>query len=250
MTLNPQVLTDARIYFASADLTGYSNKVELATSAEELDRTTFASGGAKERWGGVFDSSINIDGFWQAGDLTMPDDTLWANLDGSANDPLTVIPTSGAVGSLAYVTKVLERNFKIGTDHGKLLGWSSEMAGAWPVVRGAVLHPQGTARTATGNGTAVQLGALSASQALYVAFHVLSIAGTSTPTITVKIQSASTSGFGTPNDQGTFTAATALGGQTLKITGPITDTWWRAQWTISGTTPSFLFAVSAGIGTK
>jgi hypothetical protein len=31
------------------------------------------------------------------------------------------------------------------------------------------------------------------------------------------------------------------------VSGPITDDWFRVSYTISGTTPSFLFAVTAGI---
>lgn len=249
MTLTPQVLTDARIYFASADLTGYSNKVETGASVEELDRTTFASGGAKERWGGLVDMTASVSGFWEAGDLSKPDDTFWANL-GASTVPLTVAPTSGAVGSLAYLSRVLEASYKPGGDTGKLLGWSAELKGNWPLVRGTVLHPQGTARTASGTGTGQQIGALSSSQALYATLHVFSIAGTGTPSITVAIESASDSGFTTPTTQATFTAATALGGQTAKVIGPITDTYWRAKWTIAGTSPSFLFAVAAGIGPK
>jgi hypothetical protein len=250
MTLNPLVLNDCRIYMASADLTGYSNKIQIAASTEELDRTTFGSGGAKERWGGLFDMSASLEGLYQAGDLSMPDDAFWANL-GVSTVPLTAVPTSGAVGSLAYLSRVLEAAYKPGGDIGKLLAWSADLKGNWPLVRGTILHPQGTARTATGTGTGQQLGALTASQSLYVTLHVLSVAGT-TPSITVAIESDDNSGFTTPTTQTTFAAATALGpGQTAKITGPLVgETWWRAKWTIAGTTPSFLFAVAAGIGPK
>lgn len=249
MTLTPLVLTDARIYVASADLTGYSNKVETAASVEELDMTTFGSGGAKERTGGLFDMTASVEGFWEAGDLSKPDDMFWTNL-GVATVPLTVVPTSGAVGQLCYLSRVLEASYKPGADTGKLLAWSADLKGNWPLVRGTVMHPQGTARTSSGTGTGQQLGALAANQALYVCLHVLSVAGTSTPTLTVTIESDDNSGFTTPVTQTTFTAATALGGQTAKISGAVTDTYWRAKWTISGSTPSFLFAVAAGIGPK
>jgi hypothetical protein len=47
-----------------------------------------------------------------------------------------------------------------------------------------------------------------------------------------------------------FTAATGLTSQAASVLGAVTDQWWRVIWTITGTTPSFTFAVSAGIGPK
>ncbi len=114
-------------------------------------------------------------------------------------------------------------------------------------MRGQVLHPPGTARTVTGSGLARQLGALSATRALYVGLHVLSAAGT-TPSVTVVVESDDAVGMASPTTRATFTAATAAGGQTVQIPGPVTDDWWRVRWTISGTTPSFLFVAAAGLG--
>lgn len=249
MTLSPLVLSDCRIYLAGADLTGWANKTETSAEVEDLDTTTFASGGAKERTGGLYDTSASVDFFWEAGDAGKPDDMFWANL-GVATVPYTTVPTSGAAGSLAYLSRVLECSYKPSGEVGKLLKGTADLRGNWPLVRGTILHPQGTARTATGTGTGQQIGALSATQALYVTLHVMSVSGTSSPTLTVKIQSDDNSGFTSATDRGTFTAATAVGGQTMKIDGAVTDDYWRAAWTISGTNPSFLFAVAAGIGRK
>lgn len=249
MTLTPLVLLDCRLYVDGADLTGYSNKAEMSASAANLDRTTFGSGGYKERVGGVFDGKAMLEGFWQAGDLSQPDDMWWANL-GVSTVPLTGVPTGGNVGDLAYLTRGLADDYKFGAKHGDLVAWSAQLDTNWPVARGKIMHPQGTARTTTGNGTGVQLGAVSAVQRMYACLHVLSIAGTATPSITVKLQSDTSNAFAAPTDRITFNAATALGGQASSVLGAVTDTWWRVVWTITGTTPSFLFAVSAGIGPK
>lgn len=248
MTLTPTVLLDARIYLETADMTGFSNKVEVTSSVVDLDKTTFASGGWNERTAGLFDSQVVIDGLWDVGDLTKPDDTLWANL-GAAGTAVTVVPTGGTVGSLAYLGKTLESDYKPGAQVGQLLAWTATLKGNTAIARGQILHPQGTARTTTGNGTAVQLGGVLAAQRLYANLHVLSVSGT-TPSITVAIQSNVDNTFGSPTTRLTFLADTGLDGQALSVLGPITDTWWRATWTISGTTPSFLFAVSAGIAPK
>lgn len=249
MALTPTVLLDARIYLESADLTGWSNKVETAASVADEDVTTFASNGWHERTGGERDTDVSLEGFFEALDVSRPDDLFWANL-GSNQAALTVAPTSGAAGVLAYLTRAQVMDYKPGAAVGKVLGWTSSQKGNWPFVRGLILHPQGTARTATGTGTGFQLGAVTIAQRMYACLHVLSIAGTSTPTITVSLQSSVDNTFSSPTTRITFAADTTLDGQALSLLGAVTDQWWRAAWTISGTTPSFLFAVSAGIGPK
>jgi hypothetical protein len=248
MSLTPTVLLDARIYLESADLTGWSNKVETSPSVADEDITTFASNGWKERTGGERDTDVSIEGFWEALDVSRPDDMFWANL-GSNQTALTVMPTSGAVGSLTYLSRVQVMDYKPGGAVGKVLPWTTSLKGNWPFVRGLVMHPQGTARTSSGNGTGFQLGAVTAAQRMYCNLHVLSVSGT-TPSITVSLQSNVDNTFSSPTTRITFNADTGLDGQALSLLGPVTDQWWRASWTISGTSPSFLFAVSAGVGPK
>ena len=82
-------------------------------------------------------------------------------------------------------------------------------------------------------------------------FHMVETTntGTSTPTITVEIESDSQEDFaGTPETRLSFDAATARGGQILRTDGTAhADTWYRPTWTVSGTSPSFLFVVALGI---
>lgn len=239
------VLTNVRLFAGAADLTGRSNKVALATEAQEKDVTNFASQGWKELLGGLYSSAIAAEGQWEAGDLGKVDDESWTNL--GAVGAYTVCPNGAAVGDLAWMLQALKINYKLGGSIGDVAPWTSGASGAWPLGRGKVAHPPGTARTATGSGTAVELAALSSTEYLYATLHVLSIAGTATPTITVKIQSDADNTFASATDVLTFTAATAIGGQIKRAVGPVTDTWFRAQWTITGTSPSFLFLVGIGI---
>jgi len=248
MSLTPQVLTDARIYWATADLTGFGNKIELQATQKDLPTTNFASQGWNERVGGLFEGSVAADVMWQAGDLSMPDDAWWANF-ASATVPVSAAPTSGAVNSLIYLTRVLESEYKPGGKIGELLMAASTGKTDRPVVRGTVMHPQGTARTTTGTGTGIQVGAVGAAQRMYANLHVFSVSGT-TPSITVSLQSSVDNTFASPTTRITFNASTAFDAQHLSLLGAVTDTWWRAAWTISGTTPSFLFNVSAGVGPK
>lgn len=249
MSFNPQVLVDARIYWATADLTGYSNKIESSVAAPAEDSTTFGSGGWNQRVAGLFSGDITPEGLWQAGDLSMPDDTFWANL-GVATVPVTVAPTSGAVNTLAYLTRVTETEYKAGAAKGTLLAWSAIGKSDQPVVRGTVMHPQGTPRTVTGVGTGIQLGAVTALQRMYCNLHVFSVAGTLSPSITVSLQSSVDNTFASPTTRITFNPSTTFDGQALNVLGATTDTWWRAAWTIGGSSPSFLFNVTAGVGPK
>lgn len=241
-------LDNVRLFAGGVDFTTRSNKVELAIDYEEKDATNFGSGGWKEVLGGLAASALGAEGQWEAGDAGKVDDQAFAAL-GSVGG-WTVCPDAAAVGDLAYLSQALRAQYKLGGQVGDIAPWSGAWAGAWPVARGVVAHPPGTARTATGTGTAIQLGAVTADKYIYATLHVLSIAGTSTPTITVKIQSDDNSGFSSATDRITFTGVTdviGVSGQISRLAGAVTDDYWRAQWTISGTDPSFLFVVAFGI---
>jgi hypothetical protein len=173
---------------------------------------------------------------------------FWADL-GNAFVALTFVPTSGAAGQVCYLTQGLECDYNPGGKHGELLAATTTFKTNWPLVRGLILHPQGTARTTTGNGTGFQIGAVSSAQAMYIDLHALGVTDGSN---TLTIQSNVDNTFASPTTRATFNAiTTSVGGQQIRVPGPITDTWWRAVWTIAGgATHSFLFAVSAGIGPK
>lgn len=244
------VLKGVRLFAGGVDLTTVNNKISLESEVEPKDATAFNPNSNTIVWqellAGIASTKASGEGQWEAGDASKVDDGSWSGLGGVG--AWTVCPVGAAVGDLAWPTKMLEGSYELLGSVGDVAPWKADWTGSWPLPRGQVLHPPGTARTTTGSGTARQLGALSATQALYVTLHVLSVSGTSTPTITVAIDSDDNSGMSSPTTRGTFAAATAIGGQTMKISGAVTDDWWRASWTISGTNPSFLFLVAAGIG--
>ncbi|HCT81754.1 MAG TPA: hypothetical protein DGT23_35275 [Micromonosporaceae bacterium] len=239
------ILTNVRLFAGGCDFTARSNKVELAAEVEEKDSTTFNSAGWKEVLGGLGSAALAAEGFWEAGDASMVDNDTWSSL-GSVGG-YTVCPNGAAAGDLAWTLNALRAQYKFGGAVGDIAPFSTAVSSSWPLGRGKVLHPPGTARTATGSGTAVEVAAVPSGQYLYATLHVLSVSGTATPTITVRVQSDDASGFPSATTQITFTAATAIGGQIQRLAGPITDTWFRADWTISGTSPSFLFVVGLGI---
>jgi hypothetical protein len=250
--MTAQILKNVRIFSGGADLTGASNKIEVAAEVEEKDVTTWGSVDAngdlwKEVMGGLASAKISAGGFWEAGDTSKVDDDAWAALGGAG--AWTVFPNSltGAVGAVALTTNMLRSNYQLLGGIGDVAPWTQSGTSTSPLLRGVGLHPPGTARTATGSGTAVLHVAVSATQRLYAALHVLSVAGTAAPTITVKIQSDDNSGFTSATDVLTFTAATARGSQFSSVAGPITDTYYRVNYTITGTNPSFLFVAAVGV---
>lgn len=245
--MSKTVLTNVRCFAAGVDLTSHSNKIELSSEVEAKDATNYGSQGWNEVVGGIASAEISGEGQWEAGDATLVDDGAWAGLGGIG--PWSISANSAAaVGDLAYFTQALRADYKLLGEVGEVAPWTSMAKSAWPLVRGQFAHPPGTARTATGTGTGLNLGAVAANKRLYASLHVLSVAGT-TPSITARVESDDNSGFTSATTRLTFAAANAVGGQILRTDGTaITDTWWRVAWTISGTTPSFLFAAALGIG--
>jgi hypothetical protein len=244
--MGKQILIDCRIFTGGADLSAWSNKAELGAEVEEKDSTVFTSGGWKEVLGGLGSGEINAAGFWEAGSADKVDDVTWAGLGGLTS--WTVCPSLATVGGVAYFMKAMQGDYKFGGDVGDIAPYEAHAKSAWPVVRGQIAHPPATPRTVTGVGSSVQLGAVPAGRQLHAALHVLSVAGTGTPTITARVESDNATGFPSPVTVATFTAATVPGGQVIRVPGPITDDWFRLAWTITGTAPSFVFVGALGIG--
>jgi hypothetical protein len=245
------VLKGTRIFAGGCDLTGQTNKVELGGEYETKDATTFGSvDAAGELWkdvlAGLGSASVSASGFWEAGDAAKVDNDTWTQIGTGAGGPWTICPTTANAADLAYLLAAARTSYSQGGAPGDVAPYASQAVSTWPLARGKVLNAPGTARTATGTGTIVQVGAVPAGKSMYVSLHVVSATGT-TPSITVAVQSAALVGFGSPTTRLTFTAATAPGGQILRVAGPITDAFWRVSYTVSGTTPSFLLLAAAGV---
>ncbi|SNY29050.1 hypothetical protein [Paractinoplanes atraurantiacus] len=240
------VLQNVRLFTGSADLTTVNNKVEVKAEAETQDTTAFVPTGDvwTEVLAGLRSCELNAEGQWEALDNSRVDNVSFGDL--GTITPWTICPAGAAVGALAYLTGTLRTSYELGGSVGDVAPWTADGKGSTPLVRGVIAHPPGTARTANGSGTAIQLPAIAAGQSLYIASHVQSVAGT-TPSLTVRVESDDANGFASPTTQATFTAATGLTSQLIRVPGPITDTWWRAAWTITGTAPSFLFTTAFGI---
>lgn len=238
-----QVIADARLWVAQYNLSGHANALALDYGAELQDDTPLDAL-SRKRIGGLKTIALQCEGFFEAG-VGMPDALLHGNL-GVSDVPVSMCPIAGAaVGSRAYLFRANFADYEPGGTIGELQRFSAGAeASRGPLVRGEILL--NATHASSGNGTARQLGAVSSQQRLYAALHVLSASGTS-PTLAVKVQSDDNSGFTSATDRITFTTATAAGSQWGSVDGAVADDWWRVNFTIGGTGPSFTFVLTAGI---
>lgn len=240
------ILTNTRLFVAGADLTGSTNKVEVMAEKPEVVVTTFGSGGWEELLAGIGAASFAVEGFFEAGDPTMPDDAAWAAL--GEVEAWTVCPVDGSAGAVAFFTKALEGNYMpLQGGVGDAASFTAAAKSSWPFVRGVVGQPPGSPITADGNASGYQLGAVPNGKSLYASLHVLSVAGTGTPTLSVSVESDDNASFTSAIERIAFDDATAVGAQIARLTAPLTDDYYRVSWTVTGTSPSFLAIVALGI---
>jgi hypothetical protein len=241
------VLLNCRLFAGGVDLTGVWNRVTLGCELEEKPTTNFAGKGWRSLLGGLFSTSWDAGGQWEAGPGLVDDET-WAGLVGRGRVPWTACPENADVGSLAWFSSAQRSSYQLGETVGEVAPWGAKATGSGPLLRGVVAHPPGTPRTGSGAGTAQELGPLVGSQRMYGALHVLSVSGAGA-TITARVESAADEAFTSPTTRATFTAASggAGRGQLADVVGPVTDTWWRVAWNIAGTTPSLLFVAALGV---
>lgn len=238
--------TNAAIYLAQYDVSGDHNAVTLEQGVEALDKTVFGNT-TRAHLGGLLTASAKGQGFLSYG--TAEIETILNATFNTPDTPVTVGPLGAGAAERAYFTKALSTKVKplggtVGDIHA--FEWSADGSGGVPFVPGTVMAAKAARSTSSNSGTALQLGAVSASQRIYAALHVFAASGT-TPTLAVTVKSDNGVGFGTPATQITFTTATATGAQFASAAGAISDDYWRVDWTVGGTTPSFTFAVVIGI---
>ncbi len=247
--MGKQVFTNAAVFFGGYDVSGDLNAVACSTEVDIQDTTTFGSGGFREKLAGVKDTAIELAGFWEGGAGNI-DAALFARI-GLSNAPVSLSHDGADDGELAYFLQSLLASYQPGATHGETMKFSASAQGDGDLVRGTIMHK--ATRTASGNGVTRQLGAVSASQSMHAALHVLTADGT-VPTLDVVIESDDNAGMSSATSRIVFDQATAIGGEFKSIAGAtvdpvngITDDYWRATYTIGGTGPSFLFALMLGI---
>lgn len=238
------------VFFGGYDLTSDTNQLDVGSATADVkDKTNMGSLGWTEGVIGLKRAQLQLMTM-----LNTANGEVVLSTAPGLTFPLTAIDSSGTAASVAVASDPavftnalctkMEMPFKVGEI--AMLNGDFTTKGPVPLIDGKVLLPQ--VLTGTGaNGSAVTLGAVASGRSVYAAFHVFGVAGSSTPTMLCKVQSAPLSNFASPTDRITFTNATAVGAELKSTAGAITDTFWRVVYSFTGTTPVFGAAVVAGI---
>lgn len=242
--MSEQIANNVQILSGAFDISGDMNQVLLDMGVDTPDNTRFNDDTRVFAAGGLETFTVGGSGFWEGGTDAVDESTY--NAIGGAVRPVTVVPSAGLDGDLAYTMQAVKNSYQTGGNIGDILPFSfGAVAGGDRLVRGTIMATG--AKTATGNGTARQLGAVAAGQKLYAALHVLDpVTGTS-PTLDVVVESDDNAGMTSATTRLTFTQATGKTSEWLSLAGAITDDYWRITYTIGGTSPSIPFVVVLGI---
>ncbi len=233
------VLNDVELWYDIYRLRGQMNSLALSDAAELRETPVFGDV-AQRRIAGLRDTACDLEGYW----ASTEDAALYAKV-GVANAPVTVAPVASTEGARAYLFRAIAGEYSPGAGIGDSYAFSFKAQGSAGerLVRGSILH--NATRTADGQTAGIQLGAISATQKIYAALHVLSFSSAN-PT-TIYLESDDNSGFTSPTVRITFDTLTAAAAQWKSLAGAVTDTWWRARWDVPVGTPSIEFVLSAGI---
>lgn len=238
MSIKGAVMTAPKIYFDAYELSGWHDKINLALSVGEVPCTAFGHT-AMGRLSSFRDMVFEHSGFYEADSANVYIDDILNGAFATADKVLSVAPLTGAAGEVAYFTKSMALKYSIGGRIGGMFPFSGAAYGHnVPCVRGTIM--QAAAVTASGNSTGRQLGAVADGKYLYAAIHCTATTGSGDRGLTIKVQSDDNASFTSATDRITFTQiTTSTGAQwATAVAGPITDDYWRLNFTKAGTTLS------------
>lgn len=228
------VVKSRKLWLAQYNLSGYLNQIGHAWSCPPLDNTKFGMNTVSHA-ASLGRIQTEVAGFF--------DPTADAAINGRIaveGQPLSVGMETGAEGEVAYTHVATVANYQPGPNTvGQMARFDlSAMGRGTPWVRGTIMHA-GT-ETTTDDGTAYQVGAVSASQSMYAAIHVIAWNATS---LDVIVESDDNESFTSGTTRISFTQATALTSEWASVAGAITDDWWRVGWTLVGTSAEFVVVI-------
>lgn len=242
--MSVQVLTNCRLLVDQFDISGRTNKLGLSYGAKAEPATAFLND-TENFLPGLKTLKAAHEVLFEQG-VGLVDEVLFQRIAVNAV-VMTIGPTTLAESEAAYSGKVMGANLKPGFAVGGVPRASFDAEASDRLVRGLV----GANRTAgtSGTGPVLTLAGPTVTQSVYAALHVLAMSGTAGPTLAVTVKSAALVGFGSPSTRITIPTQSGLGAVWATPLGPgaITDGFWRIDYTITGTNPSFTFVVVLGI---
>jgi hypothetical protein len=236
-----------QILLGGYDLTCDAKDLNLAPTGDVKDATTFCNNGWKSMVPGLKMFDFKAGAFWQANATTglAVHDQAWADLGTVV--PTTVIPDPAEDVAVFFQLIETEANEQFQIGELAKIDISGKSASGTGIIGGRVGAAK-AARTTLGSGSVLNIpGGIAAPEQLYAAVHVFAVSGT-TPTLDVTVKSASSGAFTSPTTRLTAPTLNSVGATWATPVAPVTsDAYWRVDWSIGGTTPSFTFAVAIGI---
>lgn len=227
------VIDDGKVFMNGYNLSASFNEVAVNGSAEMKDVTTFGNGGTRIFKPGLLDVSVTGKGLSDFDDTAAPpvDKAIFDQI-GAVAAVMSFAREGNAEGDISFMLQGVQVTCSpVQGSVGDMFEFTYEARGGGArLVRGVVMAV-GTKAASGATATAIQLGAVAAGQKVYGALHAY---GTVAGTLDMIVQSDDAVGMASPTTRLTFTQMSAIGAEWKEAAGAITDTWWRASWTISG----------------
>lgn len=232
-----EIFKNSKLWLDGYELSCDSSAVAVEYSAEAVDQTALCND-TRVIAGGLKVAAISINGF-------VDDVAQGAELFDAvavAGKSITVGTPDTAEGSKVFCMDALISSMSRSAPIGESETFEIKAEANSNLINGTLAKLK-AADTANSNGTAYQLGALSAGKKLYAVLHVTRV-DSGSDELDVVIQSASSSGFSSPATRITFGTMSGVGSQWIELDATTTHSWFRAKSTISG---EFDYSVSLAV---
>lgn len=236
------ILRDQRIYIDGYELTSRSNSCQIQASKDVKDATTF-SNTHREKLSGLRDFTFGMGGFM---DPDVADQAIWSSLDGSGF-VITATPDVPVLGGTAFLMNAIDSSIQILGAVGEVAPFQIGASGDSLMTKGVVMVLSSSAITTAGSSTIQQNSNAAVGKKLKLAIHVLSIAGTGTPSITFTLKSSQVAGMTSSTTLITTPAIDAVSGFYSEAILAAIGTYFQLSWTVTATTPSFSVMASFSI---
>lgn len=232
--MSTQVIKGRPIWVGGYEFSNQLNSAAIDYGAEDLDGTTLDKT-TRVHVGGLKTVGFALEGFFEAGSDKI-DDKLFENVS-IDNIPVAMAALNGDEGEIAYFLNTLQGEYVFGGQVGELLKISAGGNSQGDLVRGTILAKRSTSGNASGPVT--QLGAAASGQKIVAGLFVSSGTGT----LDVVLSSDDNGAMSSDTTRITFAQATGPSAQIIELAGPVTDTHWQIEWTITGGVKDFMVAV-------
>mgnify|MGYP001571894393 CR=1 FL=1 len=229
--MGTEVFRDAKVWLAQFNMTGYLNELELTHGVELQDNTVFGNT-TRSMAPGLETLTFSLKGFSDFTDDTQ--DEIVRTRVGTQSIPVTIGMQTGLQATRAYLLEAGISAYQSGGAVGilapfSLSGYAND---GQKIINGVILEDGMLARTANGTSSSWGELAVGATEKLYAILHVVAYSGFTN--VVIKLTS-DTVGFPSPTDRITFDTVTGLTSQfAIPLAGPITDTYWRVSYTVTG----------------